>query len=278
MMPDDALTAYVHEHSELALRGLLCIERAGEGELEQELTVETVHETRTSLRRLRATLRTFPESFAQLARDPARTDRDLRFVARTLSELRDTDVLAQDLLAQIEALPASLVLGPVREDLADALASRRRTAVAHVAARHDSARWRGAVDQLRSWQQDPPRLVGRAPLRLLEGVRDEVRGRLRAAHGAPHALHSARKAAKRWRYAAELLLPVAPGAAADYDAATTVHVQLGQLQDAVVATGFLLEHAHAGGRRGHNAFTTGLLHQRAQQRIQDITAQAPQLL
>ncbi|WP_157773442.1 CHAD domain-containing protein [Brachybacterium vulturis] len=278
MSHEDALTAYVHEHAERAAQGLLRIERAGEDELERELTVEAVHETRTSLRRLRATLRTFPESFAHAPVAATTTDRDLRFVARTLSELRDTDVLAQDLLAQVEALPASLVLGPVREELADALAQRRRTAVAHVAARHGRARWRGAVDQLGSWQQDPPRLVEREPLRLLEGVRDEVRARLRSADGEPHALHSARKAAKRWRYAAELLLPVEPGAAAHYDAATTVHVQLGLMQDAVVATGFLLEHAHAGGARGHNAFTTGLLHQRAQQRIQDIAAQAPHLL
>lgn len=278
MMHDDALSAYVREHAERARRGLLRIEGAGDGELERELTVEVVHETRTSLRRLRAILATFPESFAQLGIVPAQADRDLRFVARTLSELRDTDVLGQGLLEQVEALPASWVLGPVQEDLAAALARRRGAAVAHVSTRHGSARWRDAADQLGSWQQDPPRLLEQEPLHLLEGARSEVRARLHAAGGDPHALHSARKAAKRWRYAAELLLPGEPGAAAHHEAATTVHLVLGQMQDAVVAMDFLLEHAGMGRRSGHNAFTTGILHQRAQQQVQDIAAQAPHLL
>lgn len=275
---DDALAAYVHEHAERAGDGLLRIEGAGEGELAQELTVQAVHEIRTSLRRLRAILATFPESFAQLGVVPAHADRDLRFVARTLSELRDTDVLGQALQEQVQALPASWVLGPVQEDLVAALARRRGAGVAHVAARHGSTRWCDAADQLGSWQRDPPRLLEQEPLHLLEGVRSEVRARLHAAGGDPHALHSARKAAKRWRYAAEMLLPVDPGAAAHYDAATTVHVQLGQMQDAVVAMNFLLEHAGMGRRSGHNAFTTGMLHQRAQQRAQDIAARAPYLL
>ncbi|WP_157697018.1 CHAD domain-containing protein [Brachybacterium avium] len=278
MSHQDALSAYVQEHAERALQGLLSIERATEGELDRTLTVQVVHETRTSLRRLRAIRATFPESFSQHDADTARADRDLRFVARTLSELRDTDVLGEGLLEQVQALPASWILGPVQEDLAAALARRRGAAVAHVAARHGSARWREAADQLGSWQQDPPRLLEQEPLHLLERARSEVRARLQAAGGDPHALHSARKVAKRWRYAAELLLAEEPGAAPHHEAATTVHLVLGQMQDAVVAMDFLLEHAGMGRRSGHNAFTTGMLHQRAQQQVQDIAARAPNLL
>lgn len=274
----DALSVFVHEHAERALRGLLRIERTAASDLADALSVQTVHDLRTSLRRLRAVLRTFPGSFSGAAAVPASTDRDLRFVARTLSELRDVDVLGEGLLAQVEELPPALVLGPVREDLTAALARRRQVAVEHVARRHGRARWRRSVDQLRSWVHDPPRLLEQEPLALLQSTREEVRDRLRAAGEDPRALHSVRRTAKRWRYAAELLLPHTSGARVHYEAATTVHTRLGLMQDAVVAEEFLLEHASTSDHAGHNAFTLGVLHQHAQQRIEEITARAPHLL
>lgn len=274
MRHDDALSAYVRHHAGQALQGLAGFEYESGEALQRQMTVEVVHGTRTSLRRLRATLRTFSKSFAV----PSSTDADLRFVARALSDVRDTDVLTQTLREEVDALPEALVLGPVRGDLSQALSSRRQRAVEVVDRSRTGAQWGRAVKQLGAWQQDPPALVEEEPVRLLKHARSRVRRRLREADGDPRALHSARKAAKRWRYAAELLAPVESKTVKHFDAATAVHVLLGELQDAVVATEFLHEHAQLGARSGHNGFTTGVLHQRAQQRIDDATQRAPGLV
>lgn len=274
MTHDDALSAYVRHHAEQALRGLARFEYDSGDSLQRRMTVEVVHGTRTSLRRLRATLRTFEESFSV----PASTDEDLRFVARALSDVRDTDVLSQTLAEELDALPESLVIGPVREDVEEALAARRRAAVEVVDRCRTGKQWGRAVQQLGAWQQRPPRMAEQQPLRPLKRAREQVRRRTREAAGDPHALHSARKAAKRWRYGAELLVPVEAKAAKHFEPATALHVLLGEVQDAVVATQFLREHARLGNRSGHNGFTTGVLHQRAQQRIDDAAARAPGLV
>lgn len=270
MSTDDALSAYVRYHAEQALLGLARLEHETGDDLHREMTIERVHGTRTSLRRLRATLHTFAEFFTV----PSSTDGDLRFVARTLSDVRDTDVLTQTLLQEIDALPESLVLGPAREDLAEALTIRRRQAIEAVDRDRAGPSWARTVELLGSWQQDPPRFAGPLAMRPLKQVRKQVRRRVRDSDGAPNALHSARKAAKRWRYAAELLAPVEPKAAKHFDRATQFHVLLGELQDSVVATEFLREHARMGNRSGHNGFTTGLLHAHAQQRIEAASSQA----
>lgn len=277
-VPAEALSAFVREHAGLAAQGLRRIEEAEPSALEDALPVETVHTVRTSLRRLRAVLRAFPDSFTGAAAVPDSTDRDLRFMARTLSTVRDLDVLAESLRAQVEELPPSLVLGPVREELTAALAERRRAGLKQVALRHGTPRWHRGLDRLESWAEEPPRLLGPGTLRVLESLRGEVRRGLRSAGEDPRALHAVRRTAKRWRYAAEMLLPLAPGAAAHHAAATTVHTRLGQLQDAVVAAQFLLEHASTGAAGGRGAFTLGVLHQRAQQQIAQIVAEAPHLL
>lgn len=270
MSTDDALSAYVRHHAESALLGLAGFEYETGDRLDREMTVERVHSTRTSLRRLRATLRTFPRSVGA----PNSADDDLRFVARALSDVRDTDVLTQSLLEEIEALPESLVLGPAREDLAEALADRRRRAIEAVDRDRTESPWGRAVELLGSWQENPPGFVGRLSMQPVEHARKQVLRRVRASEGDPSALHSARKAAERWRYAAELLVPVEPRAAKHFDQATEFHVLLGELQDCVVATQFLREHAQMGKRSGHNGFTTGLLHAHAQQRIDAATSQA----
>jgi len=275
---EDTLSQYVREHAERAVLGLRAIERAEAGDLDQVLTVETVHDLRTSLRRLRATLRSFPGSPDPPHAAPAPSDGDLQFVARALSELRDTDVLSEQLRAQISSLPPSSAQGPVREVLASALAARRRTALAQVAERRGDQRWGRVADRLDSWQQVPPRLADPQLLRLLESAREEVRARLLAAGEDLHALHSARKAAKRWRYAAEMLLPVASAAAEHYEQATGIHESLGRLQDAVVATEFLEEVTRSGDLADGTARTLALLARRAQRTIQEITAEAPRLL
>lgn len=275
---EDALSRYVREHAERALQGLEEIGRAVTGKADDEPAVETVHDLRTSLRRLRATLRSLPESFTAPLPAPEVTDGDLRFVARALSGLRDTDVLTEQLLAQLGSLPVAPAQEMAREELAAALAARRRTALAPVAECRGDPRWGRVVGRLGAWQQASPPLARPDPLHLLESARDDVRARLSAAGGDLHALHSARKAAKRWRYAAEMLLPAESAARDHYELATGVHETLGRLQDAVVARGFLEELSRSGALTAGTRDALLQLRGRARRTIEEITAEAPHLL
>lgn len=265
MTADDALSEYVRRHAERALLGLARFEYESGEDPHRTMTVEVVHDTRTSLRRLRATLRTFAGSFDV----PGSTDDDLRFVALALGDVRDIDVVSSTLLEDLDALPDALVFGPARADLADDLASRRRRAIDGVDPDRTDARWGRAVELMAAWQQDPPQLSGQDPIKTLKAARKKARTRIRTSGGAPEALHSARKAAKRWRYAAELLDDVHPKAARHHEQATEAHQVLGALQDAVISADFLHDHARLGARSGHNGFTTGVLYARTQQRLDE---------
>ncbi len=262
MADNDPLSQYVALHARRALDGI----EAADEDPDHEL----VHATRTSLRRLRATLRTFSDSFPE----PGDLDEDLRVVSLAFGAVRDADVLAAMLLPELDALPEELVLGPAREDLGKALRSRRDRAVAALPEAAAQERWQQAAAQLARWCEHPPQLAEQDHRRLLKRARRTVKRRLRAAGGDPAALHSARKAAKRWRYAAELLEPLEPSAAKHLAQATPVQELLGQVQDAVIAQQFLREHAARGARSGHNAFSTGLLHAAAQQRFVDLSREA----
>ncbi|MDN6400894.1 MAG: CHAD domain-containing protein, partial [Brachybacterium sp.] len=252
----DPLADHLRQHADRARSGLAA--------LEQEAEVEVVHDTRTSLRRVRATMRTFAGSFAAAET----VDEDLRFVAVALGAVRDADVLAEALLPDLEAMPEELVPGPARGDLHDALAARRRDALESVGRARMAPPWNRAVAQLTAWRDAPPVLAPQDHARTLMKARRRVRRRIQNSGGDPFSLHSARKASKRWRYAAELLVEVEPVAGMHLERAMEVQRVLGQVQDAVVALEFLREHADLGARSGHNAFSTGLLFARAQQRLE----------
>jgi CHAD domain-containing protein len=77
------------------------------------------------------------------------------------------------------------------------------------------------------------------------------------------ALHEARKAYKRARYAVEVLAPTAGGAARRLTKRlTALQDVLGAHQDAVVAEGLLRDYGMRAYLRGENAFSYGLLHAR----------------
>src|SRR5699024_1868063 len=125
-LPTDAsLPPSVRQPAERALLGRARLEYSPGEAIQRGMTGEVVHATRTSLRRRRAVLRTFPESFPV----PGPADDDLRFVARALSDVRDTDVLSQALLGEADALPETLVPGPARQRRARRRAAPLRRAV-----------------------------------------------------------------------------------------------------------------------------------------------------
>ncbi|GAA4526935.1 CHAD domain-containing protein [Brachybacterium paraconglomeratum] len=239
----DPLATYVRLHAMRALEGVRQFDAAP--------SVEVVHDTRTSLRRLRATTRTFPQSFPDLLDD----DADLQWVALGFGAVRDADVLAELLLHLAELLSPDAADAPSSEQhaLAVALTSAREEAIQDLRAHAEHERWTRAVRQLELWTVAPPALASTE----LEGTtedtlrraRDTVRRRLSTSEGQSIALHSARKAAKRWRYAAELLAPVEPAAQEHLEVAQQVQDVLGELQDTVIGIEFL-ETVHRPGSHG----------------------------
>ncbi|MEU9040862.1 MULTISPECIES: CHAD domain-containing protein [unclassified Kitasatospora] len=210
---------------------------------------DAVHRMRVACRRLRSALRTFRRLFT-----PGATDElvaELRWLGAALGGARDLEVLTERLAAQARELPAEC--GPER--VAAALErwgeTEYRRVRPEVAAALDSPRRRALGDALTAFLADPP-LRGRAARpalpelsRIAAREQERTAGRVRAALAADsedrdHALHDARKAAKRARYAGETATPAA-GARAERYVRRMKAVQdvLGEHQDAVVAAATL---------------------------------------
>ena len=232
---DGALAVYVGEHACRALDGIL---RVG-----AELPVEIVHGTRTSLRRLRAAVRTVPSAVP----DAAAADAALQALALPLGEVRDADVLAELLAPAVEGLEPGPARAEAQAVLEGVLRSLRRDALAAMEAAAGTEAWREGATLLEAWCRTPPSLPVPAAEEVLDRAEREVVRRLRVSGGEPSRLHAARKAAKRWRYAAELL------AAGPDDAPSREHIEaarvraeamqelLGQVQDLEIARSLLTE-------------------------------------
>ncbi|GAA1852282.1 CHAD domain-containing protein [Microlunatus capsulatus] len=255
----DLVGRYVGEQCDQIARGDLAL-RLGE---------PRVHRTRVAIRRLRSTLRVFADLL-----DPeptARLEADLVWWSGLLGQVRDREVLAARLARQLAALPPELVLGPVVADVDATLGRERAQHLRRAEAELAGSRLLGLLESLVRWRTEPPFLEGAsAPADAVRpyvtGAGRTARKRLRTAAGESpgprqeERLHRARKAAKRARYAAELAEPAWPRAARHARRAEKLQTLLGEHQDSVVSEAFLLRAGSAaGGRRGHNGFTYGLL-------------------
>ncbi|GHF54918.1 hypothetical protein GCM10018790_36090 [Kitasatospora xanthocidica] len=210
---------------------------------------DAVHRMRVACRRLRSALRTFRRLFA-----PGTTEHlvaELRWLAGALGGARDLEVLAARLAAQARELPAEC--GPERvaaalERWGEAEYHRVRP---EVVAALDSPRRRALGEALTALLADPPLRhraarpalpeLSRVAAREQRRTADRVRVALAAGpEDRDHALHEARKAAKRARYTGETATPVAGGPAERYAARMkAVQEVLGEHQDAVVAAATL---------------------------------------
>jgi CHAD domain-containing protein len=231
---------------------------------------DSVHKMRVATRRLRSTLRSFR---VVLDEDRARDlDARLKTLAATLGVPRDKEVQLERLLGELDEQPDTLVLGPVRARLEERLGSERLRGHDAALAELKSRTYRQLVDDLidfvRTGISAPPatepardvlpKLVAKRYRRLDRRVRDALD--LDGA-AADEALHGARKAAKRARYAAEALVPVW-GADAKAMAKQMEAVQevLGEHQDSVVAQELLRDLGVATqAAADESAFTFGLL-------------------
>ncbi|MFG2915690.1 CHAD domain-containing protein [Kitasatospora sp. NPDC048298] len=218
---------------------------------------DAVHRMRVACRRLRSALRTFRRLFT-----PGATDElvaDLRWLAAALGAARDREVLAERLAAEARELPAECEPQRVAAALERWGRAEYREVWPEVVAALDSPRRRALGEALTTLLADPPlqpraarsavpelsRIAAREQHRTAERVRTALAA---APADRAVALHEARKAAKRARYAGETAA-AAIGARAERYARRMKAVQdvLGEHQDAVVAAGALAARAAGSG-------------------------------
>ena len=233
---------------------------------------DAVHQLRVAARKLRATFQVFAPLFQPVAIRELVSD--LRWLGDTLGRARDEEVISERLAAEIGAVPADLLLGPVAARVtahyAPRQAAARRDALKGLASPRYVTLLRGLEALLEApplsehAEQDPaavPELVYQAHRR----VRRRMRLALQTPEGPARdlALHDVRKAAKQARYAAEAA-EYSYGKQARRSARGYKELQtlLGEHHDAIIGAEALRKlaiHAHID---GENAFTFGLLHQR----------------
>ncbi|MFE5242567.1 MULTISPECIES: CYTH and CHAD domain-containing protein [unclassified Streptomyces] len=234
---------------------------------------DSVHSMRVATRRLRSALRTYRSVLDRTVTDPLREE--LKWLAGELGVDRDQEVLDERLRSRVAGLPGTLVLGPVAARLKLTFVARRGGARRQVAAVLDGDRYLALLDSLDALLADPPlrpaasRAPGdtlpRAVLKEYDRLATRMAGALEQPPGEERdvAMHEARKAAKRVRYAAEAAKP-ALGKPAKKFARRMKSVQtvLGDHQDSVVARDALRTLAVQAHGAGESAFTWGLLYGR----------------
>ena len=221
---------------------------------------EGVHQTRVATRKLRSHLRTFGPLLDPEWTEPLRTE--LGWLALALGAVRDREVLLERLQARSKGLPADdqkaadSLLAVLNMEISDL----RKKLIADL----DSTRYIDLLERLVEATVAPVTVpdadlaaIGVLPL-LAMGPWRRLRSAVRQLPENPTdpELHRIRILAKRARYAAEAVAPVAgSGAAAFARAAAKLQTVLGEHQDSVTAQAWL-RGAKLSGRR---AFAAGEL-------------------
>ena len=267
---------YLHEQSGL-LKALDPLVRRGEP--------DSVHQMRLATRRLRSTLRSFRAILR--ASGTRHLAGELHWLGRLLGDARDSEVLSERLGEHLGQASPELLMGPVAARLRIHFAPQEAAAGRTVAETLDSERYVALLDELDRLLTDPPLTAaagrpaaGVLPKAVARRYR-RTRRRMRRALAAPagrgrdRALHSARKAARRARYAAEVLRPVSgPQARRFGRKMKSIQSVLGDHQDAVITRDRLRDLAVQAALAGENAFAYGLLYQREQDEAARLQRQA----
>ena len=200
-----------------------------------------VHSMRVSVRRLAGALATYRPLLDREVSEPLRLD--LKWLAGVLGDARDAEVLLERLT---DALADER--SPLRNRVEHTVRADRRAA--HLSAVQDmeSRRYLTLLDSLAELGAEPPwspdRPARKATNVLVARVDHEwkrVAGRMSLAESTTveeraEALHDARRAAKRLRYAVEPMVPVfGKPAKKTLAAAHALHTVLGEHHDSIVA-------------------------------------------
>ncbi|WP_049571700.1 CYTH and CHAD domain-containing protein [Streptomyces sp. SBT349] len=232
---------------------------------------DSVHRMRVATRRLRSCLRSQKDVLDRMLTRPL--DEELRWLAAGLGVERDREVMAGRLAARQAELPPELRLGPLGQRLASHFTPS--APVSGVASLLDEERYLALLDALDLLLAAPPlrkpaakpaaKVLARSVRRDRARLAERVEHALAAPEGEERdlALHGARKAAKRARYAAETAVP-ALGKEADRQRREFRRVQrvLGEHQDSVLAREALLRIAAEAHAAGEPSFAYGLMHAR----------------
>ncbi|MFE3828771.1 CHAD domain-containing protein [Streptomyces sp. NPDC059092] len=249
---------------------------------------DSVHQLRVATRRLRSTFRTHRKVLDRTVTDPV--GEELKWLAAELGVDRDHEVLSERLAGLVGSVPVTLLLGPVRARLRIWSAGGRTGSRARTVAVLDSERYLTLLATLDALLAAPPLrpAAAKAPEKVLPARIDRAYERLAAridaalamepGAGRDLALHDARKAAKRARYAAEAAVP-ALGKPAKRFARRIKAVQtvLGDHQDSVVAREVLRDLAVRAHAAGESAFTWGLLYGQEETRAERREHELPQV-
>ncbi|MGW7315292.1 CYTH and CHAD domain-containing protein [Streptomyces sp. NPDC054865] len=247
---------------------------------------DSVHQMRVATRRLRSAFKSYGKVLDREVTDPL--GEQLRRLAAELGVDRDQEVLARRLRSRLDELPADLRLGPVTDRLRTWNTERRRASRDQALAALDSAWYAGLLDTLDAVLADPPLL--KAAARPAESVlpkgilHDDERLAGRVEHALAMepgkdrdvALHGARKAAKRARYAADAArAALGKPAKRMSKAAKSVQTLLGEHQDSVVSREALRGIAAQAAGASEASFTWGLLYAREEAYAERLERELP---
>jgi CHAD domain-containing protein len=229
---------------------------------------DAVHQMRVSARKIRSLLQAAEQlgtSYDAWILD------ELRELGQVLGIARDAEVLAERYRHALDALPAELVRGRVRERLVQGAERRYQTGLRRSLVAMRSQRYFRLLDALESVVAEPPPAADvQTPV---EAVIDAAYKRVRKAAKAvaqaeeddrDEALHKIRKRAKRLRYTA-----AAVGDTKVSEQAKTVQSVLGDHQDSAVSREHLSQQAEAAHQAGEDTFTYGLLYQQETELAED---------
>jgi CHAD domain-containing protein len=250
---------------------------------------DSVHQLRVAARRVRSALQAYRRLLDRERTDPLVAG--LRELGRALAPARDAEVLRERITDGIAGLEPDLVLGPARAQVTrhfGRLEAEAGDAVLATLNGEPYASTRAALDDLlrqppfiarahRPAGTELPRHVARSARRLDRAVSVAVDPALPLAER-DVAAHTARKAAKRLRYATEVARPVIGKEASRFAKALKgVQSPLGQYQDTVVTRSALRELGALAATDGGNGFSFGLLYGRDAARADRIAADFPRL-
>jgi CHAD domain-containing protein len=235
---------------------------------------DSVHQMRITVRRLRSALQSFTAILPEP--DTRQLRAELKWLGGVLGADRDVEVLDGHLRTSLAAVPTELVLGPAQARVSVYFAPQEAQAREAVLSALGSERYRALRAQIDLLLASPPltaeaaepagTVLRRAVARAYRRTSLRMNRARKAPAGRPRdvALHETRKAAKRARYAAEAAEP-ALGKKARKLAGRMKRVQsvLGDHQDAVIARATIRDIGIQAHLAGENAFTFGLLHERA---------------